>query len=79
MPQCAACARCNKEDCSAVVIIPAVTEKSKKFSHQEQCLYINCPSCHREFSVPLRNVEYLDVTDEQLSQGYMRGLAHAIQ
>ena len=71
MSQSAACARCDKENCSAIVIIPAVRDKAKKFDHREQTLELVCPACSRPFSAPLRNITYLDVTDEQLTQGFI--------
>jgi hypothetical protein len=71
LSQCAACARCDKEDCSAVVIIPCVPEKMKQFKPGKQSLEMVCPACHRFFSVELRRIEYRDVTDEQLTLGFM--------
>jgi len=71
--QSAACARCDKEDCAAVVIIPAVRDNLKRFEHAKQRIELICPSCHRLFSVPFRNVEYRDVTDEQLRWGFIDG------
>jgi len=71
--QSAACARCDKEDCSAVVIIPAVRESLKKVEHVKRRIELVCPACHRFFSVPFVNVECRDVTDEQLTRGYIDG------
>ncbi len=73
MPQSAACARCDKEDCSTIVIIPALPDRDKKFDHYNQKLEMICPACNRPFSAPIRSVEYRDVTDEQLSRGYIVG------
>jgi hypothetical protein len=72
-PQSAACARCDKEDCSVVVILPALNASLKRVEHVKRCFELVCPACHRLFSVPFRKVEYRDVTDEQLSQGFMGG------
>jgi hypothetical protein len=74
MSQSAACARCDKEDCSTVVIIPALPDRDKKFDHRRQLFEIICPACNRSFLAPIRSVEYRDVTDEQLSRGYFDGL-----
>ena len=71
--QSAACARCDKEDCSAVVIIPAVRDNLKKAEYAKQHFELICPACHRFFSFPFRNVEYRDVTDEELRWGFIDG------
>lgn len=71
--QSAACVRCDKEDCSAVVIIPAVRDNLKRIEHAKQHFELTCPACHRLFSVPFRNVEYRDVTDEDLTWGFIDG------
>ena len=71
--QSAACARCDKEDCSAVVILPAVRAKMKENEHGKRSVELICPSCHRFFSVPFMKVEYRDVTDEQLTRGFIDG------
>jgi hypothetical protein len=69
--QSAACVHCDKGDCSAVVIIPAVRDNLKTVEHAKQCVELRCPACHRFFSVPFRKVEYRDVTDEQLRSGFI--------
>lgn len=74
--QSAACVRCDKEGCSAVVIIPAVRNYWKKVEHAKQCFELTCPACRRFFSAPFRNVEYRDVTDDQLTWGYIGGPVH---
>ncbi len=71
--QSAACARCDKEDCLAIVIIPAVRAEMRKFEQSKESFELICPACHRSFSVPLRKVEYRDVTDEQLTRGFING------
>lgn len=71
--QSAACARCDKVDCSAVVIIPAVRDNMRKVEHAKQHFELICPACHRFFSVPFRYVEYRDVTDEELTWGFIDG------
>jgi len=71
--QSAACVRCDKEDCSAIVIIPAVRDNVKKIEHAKQRVELVCPACHRVFSVPFRDVEYYGVTDEQLTRGFFGG------
>ena len=71
--QSAACARCDKVDCSAVVILPAVNDAMKRVEQSKQRLELVCPACHRFFAIPFRNVEYRDVTDEQLTQGFIDG------
>jgi hypothetical protein len=71
--QTAACARCDKGDCSVVVIIPAVNDNLKRVEHAKQRFELICPACQRFFSVPFRQVEYRDVTDEQLVRGFMDG------
>jgi hypothetical protein len=73
--QSAACAHCNKEDCSAVVIIPAVRDNLKTVEHTKKRFKLVCPACHRFFSVPFGNVEYREVTDEQLILGFIDGWA----
>jgi hypothetical protein len=72
-PQTAACARCDKEDCSVDVILPALNANLKRVEHSKRCFELICPACHRFFSVPFTNVEYRQVTDEQLTQGFMGG------
>jgi hypothetical protein len=69
--QSAACARCDKEECSVVVILPAVNDNMKRVEHTKQRYELVCPACRRFFSIPFRNVEYLDVTDEQLTRGFI--------
>ena len=71
--QSAACARCDKEDCAAIVIIPAVRAEMKKVELGKQSLELICPACHRFFSVPFGCVEYRDVTDEELTWGFIDG------
>ncbi len=71
--QSAACVCCDKGDCTAVVIIPAVRDNLKKVEHAKRQLELICPACHRFFSVPFRNVEYRDVTDEDLARGFIDG------
>jgi hypothetical protein len=73
LSQSAPCARCDKNDCLAVVIIPAVADNLKRVEHAKQSLELACPSCHRFFSVPFRSIEYRDVTDEQLRWGFIEG------
>jgi hypothetical protein len=71
--QFAACASCDKEDCSAIVIVPAVPAEMRKVEPSKQRVEMVCPACHRFFSVPLREVECRDVTDEQLIRGFIDG------
>jgi predicted phosphoribosyltransferase len=71
--QSAACARCDKEDCSAVVIVPAVRDNLKRVEHAKQRFELICPACYRFFSVPFRNIEYREVTDEELTRGFIGG------
>jgi len=73
IPQSAACARCDKEDCAAIVIIPAVRDNMKKIEYAEQRFQLICPACHRFFSVPFGNFEYRNVTDEHLRWGFIDG------
>ena len=73
--QSAACAHCDKEDCSAVVIIPALPSYMKRVENATQRFELICPACHRFFSVPFRNVENRDVTDDQLTSGFIDGRA----
>ena len=73
MSQSAACARCDKEDCATVVIIPALPDADKKFDQERQHIEIICPACKRSFSAPIRSIKHRDVTDEQLSRGYIAG------
>lgn len=71
--QSAACACCDKENCLAVVIIPALPNYLKRVEMSKQCYELVCPACHRFFSVSFRNVEDRDVTGEQLTQGFIDG------
>lgn len=71
--QSAACARCDKKDCSAIVIFPAVRDNLKRVEYTKQRFELICPACHRFFSVPFTSVEYREVTDEQLTQGFIEG------
>ena len=71
--QSAACARCDKQDCAVVVIIPAISANMKRVEHAKQRLELICPACRRFFFVPFRSVEYRDVTDEQLTRGFIDG------
>jgi hypothetical protein len=71
--QSATCARCNKEDCAAVVIIPAVRDNLRRVEYAKQHFELICPACHRFFSVAFRNGEYRDVTDELLRWGFIDG------
>jgi hypothetical protein len=71
--QSAACARCDKTDCSAVVIIPALPNYLKRVENAKQRYELVCPACHRFFSVPFRCAENRDVTDEQLTSGFIDG------
>jgi hypothetical protein len=73
--QSAACARCDKKDCSAVVIIPALPKFLKRVENVKQRYELVCPACHRFFSVSFRSVENRDVTDEQLTYGFIGGPA----
>jgi hypothetical protein len=69
--QSAGCARCDKEDCGAVVIIPAVRNQLTRIDYSARTLELICPACHRFFSFPFREVEFHDVTDEQLANGFI--------
>lgn len=71
MSQAAACAQCDKDDCSTVVILPAVPDSAKKFDFRTSRLEVDCPACHRAFTVPVNEIVYCDVTDEHLRIGFM--------
>lgn len=69
--QSAACVCCDKQDCVAVVILPAVPHNLQRVDRATQRLELVCPACSRPFSVLLTNVDYRDVTDEQLIRGFI--------
>ena len=71
--QSAACVRCDKEDCSAIVIIPAVPVEMRKVERSKQSLELICLACNRFFSVPFKEVEHHYVTDEELLRGFIGG------
>lgn len=72
VPQFAACGRCANYDCLAIVIIPAVPPERKGFDAGNQLLKLACPACDRPFSISFVNIEYREVTDEQLTKGFIR-------
>lgn len=71
LPQLAACARCDKRDCSAMVIITAVRDEMKTVEHDKLSLRLCCPACNRFFSVLFSKLEYHEVTDDELLRGFI--------
>jgi hypothetical protein len=71
--QSAACVRCDKNDCAAVVILPALPDNAKKFEADKQRLDLVCPACHRFFAVSVKDVEVCDVSDEDLNRRFFTG------
>jgi hypothetical protein len=74
--QSAACARCDKNDCLAIVIIPAISDDEKRLDHQTLRLEIICPACRRSFSVGTEEIDHFDVTDEQITRRFITGVVH---
>jgi hypothetical protein len=72
-PQFAACARCENEGCSVIVIVPAVRDGMKSMDRENQRLSLICPACDRLFSVAFAEFEYREVTDDQLLRGFIGG------
>ena len=69
--QMAACVFCNNDDCSTVVILSAVPDYRKRFDHQNHDLEVDCPACHRPFSISVREIVFQDVTDGDVAAGYI--------
>jgi hypothetical protein len=71
--QSAACVRCDKSDCAAVVIIPALPDTAKKFEADKRRLDVVCPACYRSFSVSVNDVAVCEVSDDDLKRGFFAG------
>jgi hypothetical protein len=71
MSQVAACARCEKIDCSAVVLLPSLPDSRKKFDFNNNLLAITCPVCLQPFVISVREIAFENVTDSDLNAGYI--------
>jgi hypothetical protein len=71
MSQVAARARCEKVDCSTVVLLPVLPDTFKKFGFSTNRLEITCPVCRQPFVISVREFAFCHVTDSDLSTGYV--------
>jgi hypothetical protein len=71
MSQVAACARCEKMDCSAVVLLPSLPDSHKKFDFSSNLLEITCPVCLHPFVISAKEIAFERVTDSDLTAGYI--------
>ena len=71
MPRLADCAHCANVECSAVVVIPALSDQAMKFDFKKKMLTLTCPACNEVFSVPVEHVIFRVVTDQDLKLGYI--------
>lgn len=71
MSQVAACARCENLDCPTIVVIPAVPESAKRFDFDRNRLELCCPVCQQPFSVSVGEIDFRDVSDDDLRTGYV--------
>jgi predicted phosphoribosyltransferase len=71
MSQVAACAHCENLNCPTVVVIPAVPDTAKRFDFQRNCLEIACPVCQKQFSISVGEIDFRNVSDEDLRTGYL--------
>ena len=69
--QIAACAACTKSDCGTVVILPSIPDHGKRFDFQNHYLEVVCPACHRPFAIGVGEIFFQDVTDNEISAGYI--------
>jgi hypothetical protein len=58
-------------ECSAVAVIPAISEQAKKFDFEKNTLVLVCPACREVFSVPVQDIVFRQVTDQDLKLGYI--------
>ena len=71
MYQVAAFARCEKADCSTVVLLPSLPDTYKKFNFESKRLEIICPVCLQPFAISIPEIAYARVTDSDLNTGYI--------
>jgi len=72
------CVTCDKEDCGATVILSAVASGTKHFNQTKDCLDVICPACNRPFSVSIFKLQWLEVDDREIDQGFF-GAGYALR
>ena len=71
MPQLADCAHCTNVECSAVIVIPALSDHAMKFDYEKKRLTLTCPACNQVFSFSVEDIVFRVVTDQDLTLGYI--------
>jgi hypothetical protein len=64
------CVTCDKRDCGATTIVSALPAASEYFNYVTNCLDIPCSACARIVSVPISQLEWLQVEERELSRGF---------
>ena len=71
MSEVAACARCTNEACSALVILPAIPDGGRRIDEEKGSMEIDCPVCHKPFTISFKEIFLYEVTDADLLAGYV--------
>jgi len=66
------CVACDKKDCGATMILSAVASGTKRFDQAKDSLDLICPACNRAFSVSIFKLQWLEVDERELAQGFFR-------
>jgi hypothetical protein len=64
------CAVCDRRRCGATVILSALSSEKKKFDTESGSIALICPACDKSFTVLITEMEWLNVSEEQVRQGY---------
>jgi hypothetical protein len=64
---------CHNEDCGATVILPSIASGKKHFNQSADRLDVTCPACSQIFSMPIFELEWLEVNDDEFSKGFFGG------
>jgi hypothetical protein len=64
------CVTCDKGDCGATTIVSALPAACDYFNHVTNCLDIPCSACRRVVSVPISQLEWLQVEERELIRGF---------
>lgn len=67
------CAICDKRRCGATVILTTLSSEKKQFDSGNGSIALICPACDKSFTVLITEMEWVNVSAEQLRQGFFGG------
>ncbi len=73
MPGIEICAICDSRNCGATVIVSTLGSARKRFDSKNDSLKLICPVCEKPFTVLITELERVNVSEEQLRQGFFGG------